>query len=89
MRERVRPERRRAGTWSRRNQARIAADAANSDKELLHAGGVSGGGEKRGEGGDREGFIGAVAWRAGKGLTRVSVIDGQGERRARAGLCEE
>jgi hypothetical protein len=40
-----------AHQW-RRNRVEMTADASNSDEESLWTGGVSSGGEKRGEGGD-------------------------------------
>jgi hypothetical protein len=50
----------------------MAADAADSNEEILQTGGISGGGEKRGEGGDLGAFIGGrdleegVGYRAGE-----------------------
>jgi hypothetical protein len=51
-----------------RNRAGVLAEASDSDEESLRTGGVSSGGEKRGEGGDRGGFIEANAVEKGLGF---------------------
>jgi hypothetical protein len=82
----------RRGAWvhrRRRNQAKMLADAADSDGKICRSGDVSRGEEKRGEGRGLRAFIGGVVLQRALGFRGESRSDGRGENRERPGIWPE
>jgi hypothetical protein len=84
-RERDMEEREGCGSPSAPESGGDVAEASDSDEDSLRTGGVSSGGEKRGEGGDRGLFIGGRSLEDGLGFRVGAVIDGYGHCRAGSG----